>query len=98
MCEGKRRTKWKTSTKKNTLLPIFNETFVFDVSGMNVRDITMEIAVMDYDRFSRNDIMGTVHIGENVGQETGKAHWAQMMSSARTSVSQWHPIMPPASQ
>ena len=96
MYEGKRKAKWKTTIKRNTLLPIFNEAFAFDISRINIRDITLEIAIMNYDQFSRNNVMGNVCIGENVEQASGRAHWAQMMSSARTPVSQWHPIMPAA--
>ena len=57
--------KWKTEVKKNTLVPIYNESFQFDVSGLNIRNVSLEIWVMDYDRFSRNDKMGVVYVGAN---------------------------------
>lgn len=50
MCEGRRLKKRKTSTKRNTLNPIYNEAIVFDVPPENIDQISLLIAVMDYDR------------------------------------------------
>ena len=50
--------------------------------------------VMDYDRFSRSDHVGTVLIGESVEQESGRTHWARMLASSRQPISQWHSILP----
>lgn len=50
MCEGRRLKKRKTSTKRNTLNPIYNEAIVFDVPPENIEQISLLIAVMDYDR------------------------------------------------
>lgn len=51
MCEGKRIKKRKTSVKKCTLSPVYNEAMVFDVPRENVDDIHMVIKVIDYDRY-----------------------------------------------
>lgn len=50
MCEGRRLKKRKTSTKRNTLNPVYNEAIVFDVPPENIEQISLLIAVMDYDR------------------------------------------------
>lgn len=50
MCDGKRLKKRKTSTKRNTLNPVYNEAIVFDVPPENIDQISLLIAVMDYDR------------------------------------------------
>lgn len=50
MCEGRRLKKRKTSTKRNTLNPVYNEAIVFDVPPENIDQINLSIAVMDYDR------------------------------------------------
>jgi len=50
MCEGKRIKKRKTSVKKSTLNPVYNEAMVFDVPRESVDDIYMVIKVIDYDR------------------------------------------------
>lgn len=51
MCEGRRLKKRKTSTKRNTLNPVYNEAIVFDVPPENIEQISLLIAVMDYDRW-----------------------------------------------
>lgn len=51
MCKGQRLKKRKTSTKRNTLNPVYNEAIVFDVLPENIEQISLLIAVMDYDRF-----------------------------------------------
>ncbi|XP_064169820.1 synaptotagmin-9-like [Anguilla rostrata] len=55
MCEGRRLKKRKTSTKRNTLNPVYNEAIVFDVPPENIDQISLLIAVMDYDRCSSAD-------------------------------------------
>lgn len=50
MCEGKRIKKKKTTVKKSTLNPVYNEAMVFDVPQENVEDIYLAIKVIDYDR------------------------------------------------
>ena len=50
MCEGKRIKKKKTSVKKSTLNPVYNEAMVFDVPQEHVEDVYLAIKVIDYDR------------------------------------------------
>ena len=54
--------------------------------------------MMDYDRFSRNDVVGVVYIGEEVPNDTGKQHWDHVMSQPNTSISSWHTILPISAQ
>ena len=91
---GKRREKWKTSTKKGTLAPVFNELFQFDVSNMQIKDVTLQLVLMDFDRFVRNDRMGTIQIGDNSQQTSGQMHWRQMCLSPHETISHWHSILP----
>lgn len=57
MCEGRRLKKRKTSTKRNTLNPVYNEAIVFDVPPENIDQISLLIAVMDYDRWATTRII-----------------------------------------
>lgn len=50
MCQGKRVKKKKTSVKKSTLNPVYNEALVFDVPAENIEDVTLVVKVIDYDR------------------------------------------------
>ena len=36
---------------------------------------------MDYDRFSRNDVIGVIILGENSDHMTGQTHWIDMLQS-----------------
>lgn len=58
MCDGRRLKKRKTSTKRNTLNPVYNEAIVFDVPPENIDQISLLIAVMDYDRS-----VGQIYLG-----------------------------------
>lgn len=49
MCEGRRLKKRKTSIKKNTLNPTYNEALVFDIPQDSMEHVSITLAVMDYD-------------------------------------------------
>lgn len=49
ICDGRRLKKRKTSIKKNTLNPTYNEALVFDIPNENIESVSLIIAVMDYD-------------------------------------------------
>ena len=49
---------------------------------------------MDYDRFSKDEIVGVVRVGSHVEEEAGRLHWEEVISSPDQSVSRWHTIMP----
>lgn len=49
ICDGRRLKKRKTSIKKNTLNPTYNEALVFDIPNENIENVSLIIAVMDYD-------------------------------------------------
>ena len=92
--KNRRINKWKTEVKKNTLVPIYNESFQFDMCGMDMRNVRLELWVMDYDWFSRNDKMGVVYVGVNSLQEVGRSHWLEILSSPEHQTSHWHTIIP----
>ena len=80
--------------KQKTLVPVYNEPFRFDLRNRDLEDVELEVFVMDYDRFSRNDAMGVVLLGKDVKHESGKKHWTDMLLSPQNSVSMWHTILP----
>lgn len=51
VCDGRRLKKRKTTTKKSTLNPVFNEAIIFDIPPENVEQVSLSIMVMDYDRW-----------------------------------------------
>lgn len=51
ICDGRRLKKRKTTTKKCTLNPVYNEAIIFDIPPENVEQVSLSIMVMDYDRW-----------------------------------------------
>ena len=92
--QGKRVSKWKSSVKKNTLVATFNEPFQFDLEKKDINHVELEVVVMDYDRFSRNDLIGTVLLGANVHHQSGQSHWTDMVATPQQRISRWHSIKP----
>ena len=59
MQNGKRLKKKKTTIKKNTLNPYYNESFSFEVPFEQIQKVTLIITVLDYDKeFGLNPICG----------------------------------------
>ena len=54
--------------------------------------------MMDYDRFSRNDVVGVVYIGDQITHDTGRQHWEQILTQPNTSISGWHTVLPITAQ
>ncbi|KAJ8272306.1 hypothetical protein COCON_G00111650 [Conger conger] len=92
MCEGRRLKKRKTSTKRNTLNPVYNEAIVFDVPPENIDQISLLIAVMDYDRVGHNEVIGVCRVGNEAGS-LGRDHWSDMLTYPRKPIAHWHPLV-----
>lgn len=61
-------------------------------------DVHLEFIVMDYDRFSRDDLIGSVKVGCTASTDMGQTHWEEMLSMANQPISRWHPILPPSEE
>ncbi|XP_030621767.1 synaptotagmin-9 [Chanos chanos] len=92
MCDGRRLKKRKTSTKRNTLNPVYNEAIVFDVPPENIDQISLLIAVMDYDRVGHNEVIGVCRVG-NDSEGLGREHWNEMLTYPRKPIAHWHPLV-----
>ncbi|XP_048788894.1 synaptotagmin-3 [Lagopus muta] len=92
MAEGRRLKKRKTSIKKNTLNPSYNEALVFDVPHDSVQHLSITIAVMDYDCIGHNEVIGLC-VGCGDAEGPGREHWAEMLANPRTPIEQWHVLV-----
>ncbi|XP_060817207.1 synaptotagmin-6 [Bombus pascuorum] len=58
--------KRQTQIYRNETNPFFDQQFKFPVSNDELQDRTLVLQVLDYDRFSRNDIVGSVKVPLNI--------------------------------
>lgn len=49
---------FQTQIHRKTVNPLFNETFMLDISSRTVAHYTVILLLCDYDRFSRPDVVG----------------------------------------
>jgi len=89
MFEGKKAEKKKTEVKEKTLNPTFNDSFTFDVPYERIRQTSLVVSVMDYDRMGRNEAIGQLILGSKSGPIEMK-HWNEMFAKTRQPVTQWH--------
>ncbi|XP_062368543.1 synaptotagmin-3 [Cinclus cinclus] len=92
MAEGRRLKKRKTSIKKNTLNPSYNEALVFDVPHESVNHVSLTIAVVDYDCIGHNEVIGLCRVGSDA-DGPGREHWAQMLANPRKPIEHWHTLV-----
>lgn len=92
-CEGKRIKKKKTSIKKCTLNPHYNESFSFEVPFDLVQKVQLIVTVVDYDRIGTSEPIGKIILGcEQTSGEPELRHWMDMLASPRRPIAQWHSL------
>jgi Ca2+-dependent lipid-binding protein len=94
---GQKLAKKKTHVKKRTLTPVYNESFVFDLPTSDpgaLEQISFEFLVMDWDRVTKNEVMGRAVIGCETRSASGRAHWDQVRRNPRRQFAEWHRLRP----
>lgn len=88
LAAGKRLKKKKTSVRKGTLNPVFNEAVSFDIAMDALNSVDLLLSVMH-----ENEIIGCVPIGAH---STGKelSHWREVRT-ANKPVAHWHSLQDP---
>uniref|UniRef100_A0A671RJD2 Synaptotagmin-6-like n=1 Tax=Sinocyclocheilus anshuiensis TaxID=1608454 RepID=A0A671RJD2_9TELE len=94
ICDGRRLKKKKTSIKKNTLNPTYNEAIIFDIPPENMDQVSLHISVMDYDLVGHNEIIGVCRVGIHA-EGLGRDHWNEMLAYPRKPIAHWHPLVEP---
>ena len=89
--KDKRVFTWKSSVKRNTTSPVYNESFSYEVATemrmvVDIEDVMVSFYVIDCDS------MGVVTIGKNASSELGRQHWNEILQSPELLISLWHPI------
>ena len=94
MQQDQRLVKWKTTVKRNTLMPVFYESTSIDIGAVDSSNIHFDVLIMDYDRVGRNCILGLVKLGYSVGHASGEKQWQQVLNNPNKTFSTWHCIKP----
>ncbi len=97
MYNGQKLAKKKTHVKKRTRPPVYNESFVFDLptsDASSLDQVSFELLAMDWDRVTKNEVMGRCLIGASARTSSGKAHWEQVRRNPRRQFAEWHRLRP----
>ncbi|XP_078359910.1 synaptotagmin-6-like isoform X2 [Oculina patagonica] len=93
MLAGRQMKKTKTSVARNTLLPVYNEAFVFDVPIDRLSDVSLLVRVLDNGDGKRPRTIGKSIVGPDAQTSIGLHHWNCMMTTPRKPIAQWHPLV-----
>ncbi|XP_072284502.1 synaptotagmin-11 isoform X2 [Pyxicephalus adspersus] len=88
----KRIAKKKTHVKKCTLSPVFNESFIYDIPSELLPDISIEFLVIDFDRTTKNQVVGRLILGAHSVTASGIEHWREVCDNPRKLVAKWHSL------
>jgi len=86
--------KKKTHVKKRTLNPVFNESFVFELPHLEegLKNISLEFMLLDWDRVTKNEVVGRLDLGGEKCTGTALHHWNEVISSPRRQIAEWHKL------
>lgn len=91
--QGKRLKKKKTSIKKCTLNPHYNESFSFELPFEQAQQVQLVVTVVDYDRIGQSEPIGRVVLGCDLTTgDSETSHWMDMLASPRRPIAQWHQL------
>ncbi|KAI4899349.1 hypothetical protein NFI96_008697, partial [Prochilodus magdalenae] len=82
--------KKKTHVKKCTLNPVFNESFIYDVPAELMPDISIEFLLIDFDRTTKNEVVGRLVLGGQSPTPSGVTHWREVCDNPRRQIAKWH--------
>lgn len=87
MVDGKKVKRKKTSVRRGSISPVWNEALAFNVPAEVLPKVTLEVTVLDHDLIGHGEMLGRCFIG-GTGEDRG--HWKDMLSNQRKSVAMWH--------
>ncbi|XP_036620689.1 synaptotagmin-8 [Trichosurus vulpecula] len=90
----KRWKKKKTSMKRNTSSPYFNEAFTFLVPFSQIQNVDLLVSVWGHSRVSRGEPLGKLLLGCRASGHQ-LHHWSDMLAHARRPIAQWHRLQSP---
>lgn len=90
MVEGKKVKRKKTSVRRGSVNPVWNEGLAFNVPAEILPKVSLEVCVQDHDLLGHGELLGRCLLGgtDRPGEDQG--HWKDMLTNQRKSVAMWH--------
>ncbi|XP_013782034.1 rabphilin-3A-like [Limulus polyphemus] len=85
------RRKYKTSTKKKTLNPEYNEEFIFDIKPQDLCKKTLEVTIWDKDYGKPDDYIGGLQLSIH-SKGDRLQHWVETLKNPDRRIEQWHKL------
>ncbi|KAG8140596.1 hypothetical protein E2320_003262 [Naja naja] len=89
--DEEKKSKHKTTVKKKTLNPEFNEDFFYEIEQSDLGHKSLEITVWDYDIGKSNDFIGGVTLGLGASGEC-RQHWLSCLQTSDCRLEHWHTL------
>jgi synaptotagmin-1 len=91
LVDGKKVKRKKTSVRRASINPVWNEALAFNVPAEVLPKVTLEISVLDHDLLGHGDVLGWCVLGAGTqGEEL--SHWKEMIGNQRKSIAMWHTL------
>ncbi|GAB6028644.1 hypothetical protein CHUAL_004476 [Chamberlinius hualienensis] len=84
--DGRRQKKRKTSIRRSSYNPVWNEAMTFNVPSSSLSQASLELKL-----FNADQTLGSCSVGSNE-PGLGELHWSDMMQNTRKSVAMWHSL------
>lgn len=86
-----KKSKYKTSVRKKTLNPEFNEEFFYAGPREELAQKTLLVSVWDYDLGTANDFIGGVQLSGWASGERQR-HWRECLDNSDCRLELWHTL------
>lgn len=91
--ENKNLKSRKSSIMRNTINPVYNEQFNFNILSLDVlKESSLVISVWNHHAGVRDAFMGRVVLGKNSSGQYETNHWNRMLQCHRQPAAQWHTL------
>lgn len=82
--------KRKTGVRRNTVCPVFNEAFTFNIDRATLKKCRMVFTVMHDSLLSTNEFLGKCEVGKGKNDES---NFFYEVLQNKTAVARWFPLL-----
>ena len=88
MVTGGKAARARKTTRKDTMDPVFNESFHFDIPGNMIERTSLMFSVLNH-----KILIGRVVVGPFLyATGSGLVHWEDLMKAPHNAVAMWHTL------